>query len=242
MANYSTPGVYAQAFSALSLGLERMGKLCLMLDFYIENNGKFPDLDSLKSKIGHKLELLQSRSAEIIERREISFQFLDRLEHPIHCAIRKVLHNYAEGDRYSNINLLVGAKQQSDPIATWHSSVDMYIFENLISERRKDQIRKNANIIEAMMSGTGIIFHTAETGETIRSFKDGSFRAGMFKAVAPHRQLYVLQIIRYWVELLWELGSKAQTLGQQEIPFFGEIFGGFYNDDAFFKSRKVWTF
>jgi hypothetical protein len=196
----------------------------------------------LKKRIGHKLELLQSRSVEIIEKRKISFRFLDKIEHPLHCAIRKILHGYAEGDRYSNINLLVGGRQQSDPIAMWHSSVDMYIFEHLISERRKLEIRKNANIIDAMMSGSGIISHTAETGETISSFADGSFRAGMFKAVAPYRQLYVLQIIRYWVELLWELGSKAQALGRNEIPFFGEIFGGFYNNDAFFKSRKVWVF
>jgi len=241
-ANYSLPGVYAQAFAALSLGLERIGKLCLMLDFYIENDGKFPDFDYLKNKIGHRLELLQSRSAEIIEKRKISFRFLDKIDLPVHCAIRKILHNYAEGDRYSNINLLVGGRQQSDPIAMWYSSVDMYIFENLVSGRRKDQIRKNADIINSMMSGNGVIYHTAETGEAISSFADGSFRAGMFKAVAPYRQLFVLQIIRYWVELLWELGSRAQALGRQEIPFFGEIFGGFYNEDAFFKSRKVWIF
>jgi hypothetical protein len=81
-ANYSLPGVYAQAFAALSLGLERIGKLCLMLDFYIENEDRFPDFEYLKKRIGHKLELLQSRSVEIIEKRKISFRFLDKIEHP----------------------------------------------------------------------------------------------------------------------------------------------------------------
>jgi len=42
-ANYATKGVYFQAFTNLSTGLERIGKLCLMLDHYIETNGKFPD-------------------------------------------------------------------------------------------------------------------------------------------------------------------------------------------------------
>ena len=241
-ANYATPGVYAQAFAALSLGLERIGKLCLMLDYYIDNDGQFPDLESLKRRIGHKLDLLHGRAAEIVERRQVKFEFLGELEHPIHRSILQVLHDFAEGDRYSNINLLVGVKQQSDPIAAWFSSVDTYIFDNLILAHRKDQIKKNANIVHEMMSGLGIIFHTAETGTTIESFGDGSFRTGVFKAVAPYRQLYVLQMIRYWVELLWHLGGKAQSLGRQEIPFFGEIFGGFYNDDAFFRSRKIWIF
>lgn len=241
-ANYSTPGIYAQSFSALTVGLERIGKLCLMLDHYIENGGEFPNLKSLKTNIGHKLELLYDRSREIVQRRELEFRFLSQLEHPIHRSILQVLHDYAEGDRYSNINLLVGEKGQIDPISRWYSSVDIYIFDNLITGRRKDSIRKNAEIVHAMMSGNAVIFHVAETGAKIDSFMDGSFRTGLFEAVAPYRQLYVLQIIRYWVELLWDLGDKAQALGRQEIPFFSEIFGGFYNHDTFLRSRKIWLF
>jgi len=62
----------------------------------------------------------------------------------------------------------------------------------------------------------------------------------MFKAVAPYRQLYILQIIRYWSELLGELGYEAQSLGKEEIPFFSEIFGAFYNEDSYFRTRKTW--
>jgi hypothetical protein len=241
-ANYSTPGVYAQAFAALSLGLERIGKLCLMLDHYIENSGRFPDFNYLKNNIGHKLDLLQARASEIVDQRQMKFQFLDALNRPIDLAILQVLHDYAGGDRYSNINILIGAKQKNDPISAWFDTVDSYIFDNVIGQRRKITIRHNANLVHEMMSKVGVVRHTAESGETIDSYVDASFRTGMFKAVAPYRQFYVLQIIRYWVELLWHLGDTAQSLGRQEIPFFGEIFGGFYNDDAFFKSRTTWNF
>lgn len=242
LANYSSPGVYAQAFSALSIGLERIGKLCVMLDHYIENNGQFPDAKYMKQEIGHKLEILKARATDISVKRTIGFKFLDELNHPIHLAILNVLHSYAEGDRYSNIDVLVGGIKQNDPISAWFRSVDTYIFENLVAERKKSLIRKNATVIDAMMSERGVVRHTAETGETIDRYFDASFRAGMFEAVAPFRQLYVLQIARYWVELLWELGTEAQGLAPEEIPFFGEIFGGFYNSDKFFKSRKNWNF
>lgn len=241
-ANYSTPGVYAQAFAALSVGLERIGKLCLMLDHYIDHDGSFPDFEYLKKKIGHKLGLLQERASEIVQRRQIKFEFLDRLDHPIHRAIVQVLNDYAEGDRYTNINILIGAKQQNDPISAWFSEVDKYIFDKMVTAGRKQSIEKNAAVIHEMLENFSTVFHTAETGETINNNFDASFRAGMFAAVAPYRQFYVLQVIRYWTELLWELGRIAQSLGRQEIPYFGEILAGFYNSDAFLKSRKRWDF
>jgi hypothetical protein len=240
-ANYASHGIYAQAFAGLSVGLERIGKLCLILDHYIDNDGRFPDFNYLKNQVGHKLELLQTRGIEISKRRNIEFRFLGALDHPLHSSILRVLHAYADGDRYSNINVLIGAKQQDDPIATWFNLVDKYIFADLVPEKRKERIAQNAALGQQLMSA-GVVFHTAETGEPIENYAEASFRTGMFEAVASHRQLYVLQIIRYWVELVWELGSQAQSLGRKEIPFFGEIFGGFYNDDSYLKSRKTWEF
>lgn len=240
-ANYANQGVYAQAFSGLSIGLERIGKLCLMLDHYIEHDGRFPDFEYLKKSIGHKLELLQKRSTEISTKRNIDFQFIRELNHPIHLSITKVLHAYADGDRYSNINILVGAKQQDDPIAAWFTNVDTYIFENLIKPQHKLKIANAALATQEQMP-YATVFHTAETGEPILNIGEASFRTGVFKAVAPYRQFFVLQIIRYWVELLWELGIKAQELDREEIPFFGEIFAGFYNEDSYLKSRKTWKF
>jgi hypothetical protein len=63
---------------------------------------------------------------------------------------------------------------------------------------------------------------------------------GMWEAVSPHRQLAVLQVVRYWTELIGELGYAAQALPGEHIPHFGEIFGMFCNDDSYLKSRKTW--
>lgn len=239
VANYANHGAYAQAFAGLSVGLERIGKLCLMLDHYIEHDGQFPDFKYLKNSVGHKLELLYERAKKIAFQRDIDFQFLESLDHPIHDAILKILHAYAEGDRYSNINNLIGSKQKGDPIADWFTKVDSYIFKNLITQRRKEKIAGGALAAQKLMPFAAVL-HTAETGEVISSVEEASFRTGMYNAVAPHRQFFVLQIIRYWVELLWGIGMKAQALGRQEIPFFGEIFAAFYNHDRYLRSRRTW--
>jgi hypothetical protein len=84
------------------------------------------------------------------------------------------------------------------------------------------------------------VFHMSETGEEITDLEEASRMTGIYEAVAPYRQLYVLQIIRYWVELLLSLQDAAMKTGSQDIPSFSEIFRAFYNDDAYIRTRKTW--
>lgn len=240
VANYAAKGVYFQAFTGLSTGLERIGKLCLMLDYYVRTAGQFPDQNYMKNEIGHKISLIYSKSLSVISDRAISLKFLQNLDGPIHRNILMVLSDFAEGDRYSNINLLVGSRRQSDPVATWFEYVDQPIFQSYVSARRKSKIAHNANVINQMIGGLSIVRHISETGTEITDVEEASYRTGMQEAVAPYRQLFVLQAIRFWVELLWELQYKALEIGKQEIPFFSEIFAPFYNADSYMKTRKTW--
>jgi hypothetical protein len=240
LANYATKGIYFQAFTSLSTGLERIGKLCLMLDHFIETGGTFPTLKEMKHQIGHKLELLYERSQEVIGRRSIRLRMTRDLSNPVHLAILRVLHNFAEGDRYSNIDILVGSSSSADPVARWSDEVDSPLYAARISQKRKEQIAHNARVGAQLLGAFSLVRHTSETGEEITDFEDGSRRTGMWKAVAPYRQLAVLQVIRYWTELIGELGYAAQALPGEDIPHFGEVFALFYNDDSYLRSRKTW--
>jgi len=241
LANYASKGVYFQAFTSLSTGLERIGKLCLMVDHYIETGGNFPDSSYLKNEIGHKLTLLYDKSQDVIGRRSISLRFLPNLGGPIHMAMVKVLHDFAEGDRYSNVNLIVGSRRTGDPVAAWFNEVDLPLFNARVTQRKKQTIAHNAAVVAKLMDDAAYVLHTSETGSEITDLEEASSRTGMYEAVAPYRQLYVLQIIRYWTELLSELEYRAQALGKEDIPFFGELFGAFYNEDSYLRTRKTWV-
>lgn len=89
------------------------------------------------------------------------------------------------------------------------------------------------------MGTNSMVLHTSETGETITDLEDASYRTGIFEAVGPYRQLYVLQIVRYWVEVLGELQYPAMQISQ-DIPQFTEVLAIFRNNDSYFKSRKTW--
>ena len=240
-ANYASKGRYFQAFTSLSTGFERIGKLCLMLDHYIDHHCKFHEPGYLQSGIGHNIELIYEKSVAIIAKNAIPMKFLRDLSDPIHRAILTLLSRFALGDRYSNINLLVGRGQPNDPIASWFNEVDRPLYENRVAQRRKESIELKSELIELMVGQHAAVLHVSETGDEITDIGTASQMTGMYEAVAPYRQLSVLQIIRYWVELLSSLQYQAMGTGSQDIPFFTEIFAPFLNDDARLKKRKIWN-
>ena len=238
--NYAQKGMYFQSFTSLSTGLERIGKLCLMLDYYIDHQGKFPDFNFMKKEIGHDLELLYKKSQEIKSNKSIELYTLQNIDGEIHQNILRILSSFAKGDRYSNINLLTNGKQQSDPVLSWAEAVDQLLYDEKVSARKKQKIEDNARLIHNMTNHFTMVRHTSETGSEINDVFEGSLRGGIFEAVAPLRQLYILQIIRYWVEFIRILQYKAMEMGAQDIPFFTDIFAPFFNDDKYLKTRKTW--
>lgn len=239
-ANYATRGLYFQAFSNLSIGLERIGKMCLILEHFIETHGSFPTDDYLKKSIGHDIVKIYNTSQTVITKRTLKLRTISKLDQPIYTNIMSILSSFARGDRYSNIDFLVGGKIQSDPIGSWYAKVDMPIYKNDISRKKKQLISNNAKVMEQLMGCFSTVSHTSEQGELIDSLEDASHRTGVFEAVSPKRQLYVLHIVRYWVELLFELETLCKRINQHVIPYFSEIFGGFANDDSYLRTRKTW--
>lgn len=238
-ANYASKGLYFQAFTSLSTGLERIGKLCLMTDHYIDTAGTFPDFQYMRKTIGHKIGLLYERTQAVLQKRAIRLVHLQALVDPVHQAILRVLNDYAEGDRYSNINLVVGSGGR-DPVAAWFNEVDIPLFENRITSRRKLIIARNAAVVSTLIGPHATTLHVSETGTEIRELEEASRRTGLYEAVAPYRQLYVLQVIRYFSEVLSALEGPAHQVGKEDIPFFGEIFGAFFNHDSYLRTRKTW--
>lgn len=240
-ANYATTGIYYQSFTCLSTGIERLEKLCLILDYYIENDGTLPSEDYIR-KYGHRISSLYQTCQEIAKRQQIGFHFRYKMDENIHEAIINLLGNFAEtSGRYSNVNILLGQESKStDCIEKWFCNVDIPLYDAHISPRKKADIEYKSSVIGNLMNQFALTHFTAEDNTELTDAVEASSRTGIWEAVAPYRQLYMLQIIRYLTEILIELGHKAMQVQLEDIPHFGEIFGLFYNNNTYFRSRKTW--
>lgn len=238
-ANYTRKGVYFQSFTSLATGLERIGKLCLMLDYYIKNNGHFPDMKFVKKHIGHDLILLYTKSKDIVNEYNVAFNFQSNIDGLLHQEILSILSAFAKGDRYSNIDFLVTQSRDSDPIFEWYNRVDRVLYEQRVSVKKRKTIESSAAKIGKKMFPFTMVRHSSESRNEVNSIRDASHFTGMTIAITKYRQLYLLQIIRYWVELLIDLQHRASGINNADIPFFTEIFSIFYNDDKYFLTRKT---
>ena len=238
-ANYAKRGVYFQAFTSLSTGFERIGKLCYLLIYAIEHGGKFPTDNDLKNVFRHDIIKLYELILEFKNKHDIKYDFLQDLDKPIYQSILNVLSRFGKGDRYANIDLLINNRSYDDPISVWYKDVDLVIFQEKISDKKKEKIKRDASLVHYLTFNFVMLRHTGEDGKEINTAFEGSLRTGINDAVAPYRQLYVFHIIRFFVESLNMVESVFNNKNFFEIPYFMEIFRVFYNDDSYMKGRKT---
>lgn len=238
-ANYASRGIYFQAFTSLSTGFERIGKLCYLLIYSIEHDGIFPTNRDMQNDVRHDILKLYELILDFKNENNIKYDFLQDLNKPIYQSILSILSRFGKGDRYANIDLLVENINYEDPISVWYRDVDSVIFKEKISERKKEKIKIDAALIHALTSDFVMIAHTGEDGSEINEVFEGSFRTGVNEAVAPFRQLYIFHIIRFFVESLHEIECIIRHKKIFEVPYFMDIFGVFYNKDSYFKNRKT---
>jgi hypothetical protein len=240
-ANYAQHAHYSQVFFSLSVGFERTCKLALLVDHAMDNGGRFPREDAVRS-YGHDLASLLSSVEKIAIRRGIDAQIPAT---QIHKDIISILSDFATNvTRYYNIDVLVGKSTvgpSDDPVATWYRKVTEPILAAHYTERRRDRDTANAHILETLMGPFSRVHHESETGEQIDSLYAGANATAMTKVAKPWERMHVFQIARFVGNIMSDLGGVTQTEGVIEIPYFSEFFAIFRNDDSYFRSRKNWS-
>ncbi|MCA0175102.1 MAG: hypothetical protein LCH73_02260 [Proteobacteria bacterium] len=235
-ANYAEKGTYFLAFTGLATGLDRLGKLCLMLDHLLQH-GHWPELAQLKQDVGYRLLLIHERIDALALRRGLRLQFRQRLDDPMHLTVLRCLHDFAESDRYADLQVQA-APVTADPLADWIRLVDVPLFQKRVSARKQVSIRHSTDLVARLMGAEATVLQDAETADAGPQLMDADYGTAA-NAVAPHRQLSVLQIVRHWVEVLGELQRQALQV-RRDMPDLAEAFNAFLCADHHLKARKTW--
>lgn len=243
-ANYAQHAYYGQAFFALTIGLERSSKLALVVDYALENKGKFPSNKELRA-YGHNLRELLERADQIAARRGLSSPKYRMPQSIIHTSIVKVLSDFATNiTRYYNLDFVTGqpnAARIIDPVASWFQSVTQPILDKHYKEHHRLKHEYNARLIHQILSPFSLIRFHDEKGEELNTPFDASKQTAITDFAKPYTRMYVMQIIRFLARLLSELGYASYGKRLGIIPQFSEFFGIFNNSDKYFKERKTWS-
>lgn len=229
------------AFTSLSLGLERLGKMIIIIDYLIEN-GTLPQAGYLKC-IGHNLEKISKRVILLKRKYDFNLNYLQDLDSSIHQEIIHELSDFGTGDRYSNLNTLLGQPTQ-DPIQRWYKNVESQIYKTKISRRKRLQIEEKSRLLAEMMDPNSMTAFVSIDNQIDNSLEKLLIMQLASESIRPFRQLYVFQVVRLFVEILCKIQAKYCERSQDDIditlPYFSEIFVVFNNEDGYIKLRRSW--
>jgi hypothetical protein len=241
-ANYAFPAYYSQAFFALSVGLERSCKLALIVQHAISNNGVFPPESTVRS-YRHDLGMLLLQCDALRITNAYATPALP--VGPIHQAIIEILSSFASNvTRYYNIDFLTkgpAGVHADEPMRQWQLRVVNPILRDFCSPKQIQAVRTRADVISALIGNHTMVRHTSEDGSPLETVADASTQTGLTHLTTPFVRLHVLRIARFVAELLGELGTQSQAKRIEDVPYLSEFYMIFMADDAYFKSRKVWS-
>lgn len=192
-ANFSNQGVYYQALSSLSLGLERLMKLCLILDDF-NKDGVYTSQNKLK-KYGHDLltlfQLIHTR-----DNKEILLK-------DYHLKALELLTTFAKSSRYSNIDFIT-SDADTDPIKEWHNEIDKKIFNDVLTEKQRGRINekctKHRDIADSLP--IHVMGYYDENRNEISSAGELHYLITRSDMLSGYRVLLVIQIIESIYKIL----------------------------------------
>ncbi|NIJ06531.1 hypothetical protein FHS31_000113 [Sphingomonas vulcanisoli] len=237
-------GEYYTAFFGLSIGIERLAKLILVVDYAMDNSGSLPEQRSVR-RFGHNLKTLMSKVEEVATRRAISVRSIGP-SHPICAAVVDCLDAFADASqgRYANFEAIGNRSfdPQIEPVNKWWNLVVEPILDlHYRGKRAEAGVKERAQIINAMIGHVTIVRHTDESGRTMSDVETASERTGQTKWAQRYGRFYTLSVVR-WLSYIFSDMVREASYRQGIDSLFGhyEFFSSYTVDDHFLLNRKIW--
>jgi hypothetical protein len=240
-ASHARKGVYARAFFGLSVGLERLAKLVIVANYALANAGRFISNEDLRA-IGHDIARLFDRCEAISAVHRRGMEFSDRPNDPIHRGIVETLSEFARRSRYYNLDLISeGEPAIAEPTGAWWRRVGQPILARHYPLRQREHDARTAAAITEVMGDVATVLHFTEEDNQIVDLDQFLLHDAATRVVQRYGRLYTLQIVRWLAFLISDLSHRGAHDERIE-PLLGldELFVAFRNDDAYFRTRKIW--
>jgi len=241
-ANLNQKGLYYSAFFQLSIGLERLLKVIVIIDYVATHNLAFPTNDILKNKYRHDLARLVDTVRSIaVPRKEHPLSYLAPDGTP--SRIVRFLSDFAKFSRYYNLDLLTQGSTTSDPLKEWNTILKSIIgFETRRLPSSSQAVSKAST---DFLEGNGLLLaHNLEQQAISwqRWFEDGR----TYELATSRATLHVLRLLEALKDVLYDVTGAAQAedhrLGHDTptVPFMEEFLSFVDADPKRALKKKRW--
>jgi hypothetical protein len=246
-ANVNKKGDYYAAFFGLSIGLERLLKVIIILDYMARNDLRAPTGLMVKKsggRSGHDLlELLKNTC--LITTKAAAHPLASLVPSSLEYEIIKHLSDFGEScGRYANLEALASGHAQLDPLCEWKTIV-VKILETDVSTRRKEVVRTQATALAKDISHFTLARSHDLDGQQL-SLQELVETTWMTDLAANRAVLRIFRILGPLRNLLEDVNDRVLTENHRldsehaPVPFMHEFLDFVENDDKIILRKKRW--
>ncbi len=205
--NFASKGLFYSGMFSICIGIERILKLIVLLDYRLKNNS-YPENAFLRNK-SHKIKDLIKDCKAINDDLCGSSKLTNSLNTFEDILVRKIVNfltQFAMDSRYYNLDVVTGVtKNSNEPLAHWDSEICSIILKRHPPSKRKVEEYKN---IADTIGDISLVHHIHENGTRISNTNNLFQQSSYIEEKQGYSVYYIYKIVDFSVQLLQEIDSK----------------------------------
>jgi hypothetical protein len=238
--DYDKPGTVYSTLFQLTIGLERIMKIVIILDFKARNALNNPSDKQLR-EFSHSIINMYEAIRKMAEARSITEGWFE--PNTKQGELLATLSEFAQASRYYNIDQIVSGRENPDPLTRWFA-VHMQIAHDAISYKRRNHIMERARKHCEARELLG--YEIGPTGQYDLTI-DVTYQFEIARISRGHCVWAIIEILEPIYRLIDRLTTAVHNLEIQSgieppnVPFMYEFFPFCLAMKSTAVKRKLWT-
>lgn len=241
-ANIGNKGRFYSGFFQLAIGIERLAKLALILNYMVDNNLNPPGANYVR-RFNHEIDDLFTELSNLaVQRKSVTInEFQISI---LQKVILEFISTFAKRTRYANLDGLGNGRVINEPVSMWNN----ILFKELQANVRSKTIEKaiiEGQIMAGIMDGY-IIVRSFDLQNKPMDVEDWLTIPKLVSIASKYVILDISKILRPMINLTDEIAWQAREINLKQerqnckIPELREFFWFLPKESEYILRKKRW--